>query len=266
MSRPGTLHVVVASMLVGPREPLPARYTADAVEVFDPDERVRFLDPSGAARDQRQLAWELLYRIEPELYARLVEGEGLHDGVLAWLPAHSEHVLEIGAGAGRLTLQLARRSTRVTAAEPAAPLRHILAERLRAAGADNVDVVRGFFDDLPAPARSCDLVVSCSAFCVSELDDPEHCLEVMEGCAAPGGIVAVIWPDDVPWLRTHGFSHTAFAGPMLVEYASLDEALEMARIFYPDALAAVARRGSRFVDYATLGLNAPRDLCWKRCP
>jgi hypothetical protein len=52
---------------------------------------------------------------------------------------------------------------------------------------------------------------------------------------------------------------------MLVEYPSLDDALEMARIFYPDAVAAVMRSGSRFVDHATLGLNAPRDLCWKRC-
>jgi SAM-dependent methyltransferase len=266
MSRPGNLRVVVASLIVGPGEPLTGRYTADAVEVFDPDERIRFLDSAGAARDQRQLAWELLYRIEPELYARLVEGEGLHDGVLAWLPARCERVLEIGSGAGRLTLELARRSTRVTAVEPAAPLRRLLMDRLRGAGVDNVDVVRGFFDDLPAPAHSCDLVVSCSAFCLSELEDPDHCLEVMEGCVTSGGMVAIIWPGDVPWLLRHGFSHTAFAGPMLVEYASLDEALEMARIFYPDAVAAVARRGSRFVDPATLGLTAPRDVCWKRCP
>src|ERR1700704_4587390 len=37
-------------------------------------------------RSDLSLAWEALYRLEPELYERLVAAERLHPGVLAWLP------------------------------------------------------------------------------------------------------------------------------------------------------------------------------------
>jgi SAM-dependent methyltransferase len=252
--------------VAGPQKPLTERYPADAVRVLDPEERARFLDASGAARDDHRLAWELLYRLEPALYARLVAGERLHDGILDWLPAHSERVLEVGAGAGRLTLELVQRSAQLTAVEPAAPLREILRERLRQAGAEHASVVPGFFDDLPAPERSHDLVISCSAFTVGVLDDPDGVLDVMESRCAPGGLLVLVWPSDVSWLCARGFQHIAFAGPMIAEYESPEEALALARIFYPGAAATIARLGSRFVDYATLGLNAPRDLCWKRCP
>ena len=87
----------------------------------------------------------------------------------------------------------------------------------------------------------------------------------MESRCAPGGALAVVWPSDVGWLGARGFEHVVFAGPMLVEYASAEEAVELARVFYPHAADEVAARGSRFVDFATLGMNPPRDLCWKRC-
>jgi SAM-dependent methyltransferase len=262
--RPGA--VVNEALIVGPQTPLPERYIADAVRIFDPDERARFLDASGAPRQAHQVAWELLYRLEPALYARLVAGERLHDGILRWLPTHCRRVLEIGAGAGRLTLELARRSAHVTAVEPAGPLRELLRQRLDEVGAGNVDVVRGFFDDLPAPLLGHDLVISCSAFAAGSFDDPDRRLEEMASLCAPGGLLVLVWPSDVSWLRARGLEHTSFAGPMVVGYQSLDEALTLARIFYPDAVATIARMGSRFVDYATIGLNPPRDLCWKRCP
>lgn len=54
-----------------------------------------------------------------------------------------DHVLEIGAGAGSLTLELARRARKVTALEIDERLRPILVDTL--AGATNVDVL---FDDV----------------------------------------------------------------------------------------------------------------------
>ena len=262
--RPGA--VVNEALIVSPHTPLPGRYRAGAVRIFDPDERARFLDASGAPRHADQLAWELLYRLEPDLYARLVAGERLHEGILRWLPTQRRRVLEIGAGAGRLTLELARRSAHVTAVEPAGPLRDLLRQRLGETGAGNVDVVRGFFDDVPAPSHSHDLVISCSAFAAGSFDDPDGRLQEMAGLCAPGGLLVLVWPSDVSWLRARGFEHVSFAGPMVVEYQSLDEAVALARIFYPGAATTIARLGSRFVDYATIGINPPRDLCWRRCP
>lgn len=242
--------------------PLRDRYARDAVRVFDARERCHFLDAGGRPHDADALAWELLYRIEPDLYARLVAGERLHEAILEWLPRDRGSVLEVGAGSGRLTLDLAARAGHVTAVEPAAPLRELLRAGLAAARVANVDVEDGFFDDLPAtPAH--DMVISCSAFSTRDLADPEGCLRTMESACAPGGLLVLVWPADVGWLRGRGFEYVVFEGPMVVEYQSAEEATALARIFYPDVAGAVAEAASRFVDFATLGVNAPRDLCWK---
>jgi SAM-dependent methyltransferase len=259
----GALTGAAASLIARSDAPLPKRYADDAVRVFDREERRRFLDDRGRARDEDALRWELLYRLEPELYARLVAGEPLHDGILDWLPRQCASVLEVGAGAGRLTVHLAGRAGRVTAVEPAEPLRRILRERLAAVRADNVEVTNGFFDDLPG-SHAHGMVISCSAFNVRALADPEGCLRRMESACAPGGCVVLVWPADVAWLGERGFEHVVFEGPMVVEYSSTEEAASLARIFYPDVAPTVADSGSRFVDFATLCVNAPRDLCWKR--
>ncbi len=254
----------MTSLVTGADAALSVRYTEEALGVFDTDERARFLDDQGCPRHPDELPWELLYRIEPNLYARLVEGERLHQGILEWLPDRCGRVLEVGAGAGRLTLDLAPRAEAVVATEPAAGLHRILEERLLQAGVTHVSVVRGFFDALPGPEDGYDLVISCSAFSVAALDDPDHCLRMMESRCAPGGLLVVVWPSEVPWWLARGFSHVVLEGPMLVEYASVEEAVALARIFYPGAATEVSARGSRFVDFVTLGLSPPRALCWKR--
>jgi SAM-dependent methyltransferase len=244
--------------------PIGARYGTDAHNVFDSDERERFFDSHGRARDPEQLQWELLYRLEPQLYAQLIAGEHLHPGILQFLPARSDHVLEIGAGTGRLTVELAPRSGRVTAVEPARPLRDLLLTRLREQALTNVDVVRGFFDLLPVAESTCDLVVSCSTFVPPALADPDAYLHSIESRCTPGGMVAFVWPNHVDWLQAHGYEYVTFAGAMKVMFESFDDALTLSRVFYPNAVDAIAAVGSRFVDYETLGINAPRDLCWKR--
>jgi SAM-dependent methyltransferase len=241
--------------------PIGARYGPDAYDVFDSDERARFFDEHGHARDPERLQWELLYRLEPRLYTQLIAGEHLHPEILRFLPAWSDRVLEIGAGAGRLTVELAPRSGRITAVEPAAPLRDLLIGRLRERAFGNVDVVPGFFDALPAAESSCDLVVSCSAFVPSAQADPEACLHSMESRCVPGGMVAFVWPNHVDWLRANGYEYVTFAGAMEVTFESFDDALTLARVFYPNAVDAIAAAGSRFVGYETLGINAPRDVC-----
>jgi len=246
--------------------PLAQRYGRRALAVFTAAERQRFLQPNGEAVDAEQLPWELLYRIEPALYDRLIAGERLHSSILDWLPARCGRVVEVGAGSGRLTLALAPRCEHVAAVEPAAPLRQMLQERIDVAGYTHVDVVPGFFDDLPVAPGSSDLVISCSAFSPRSLRHPDLCLDAMAGCCAAGGLLVLVWPNDVAWLQERGFERVVFDGEMAVEFGSVKEAVELARVFYPHAVEEIARLGSTQVDYSVLGMNPPRDLCWRRCP
>jgi SAM-dependent methyltransferase len=241
------------------------RYTAADLGVLTRDELSRFA-PHGDGDPQADvtLAWELLYRLEPELYDRLVSAERLHPRVLGWLPRDVDTVVEIGAGAGRLTLELIGRAREVVAIEPAMPLRQILTRKLADADhGDRARVVHGFFDDLPVASGFADLVVACSAFTPAPGHGGEAGLSEMERVCRPGGCVAIIWPNHLDWLAAHGYEYVRFEGPMAAGFASHQEAVELARIFYPRAAAEVSRLGRRRVPYEVLGINPPRDLAFK---
>ena len=241
------------------------RYTAADLGVFTCDEASRFV-PQGDGDPQTNvvLAWELLYRLEPELYDRLAGAERLHPGVVGWLPRDLDRIAEVGAGTGRLTLELIERGQRVVAVEPARSLRRILRRKLAAADhGGRVRVIRGFFDQLPLPDDYADLVVACSAFTPAPGHGGAAGLAEMERVCRPGGRVAIIWPNHLDWLAAHGYTYVSFPGPMSVEFGSYREAVELAGIFYPHAVSQVRRRGSRRVPYEVLGINPPRDLAFK---
>jgi len=247
-----------------PRE-LRRRYTAADLTVFTQAEARRFVPRGGGdPQDDVVLAWELLYRLEPGLYDRLASAERLHPGLVGWLPRHVSQIAEVGAGTGRLTMELAERGQRVVAVEPALPLRRILRRKLAAAGhRDRVRVIGGFFDRLPLPGDSADLVVACSAFTPSPAHGGDAGLAEMERVCRPGGCVAIIWPNHLDWLAARGYTYVSFPGPMSVEFSSFPEAVELAGIFYPRAAGEVRRRGSRRVPFEVLGINPPRDLAFK---
>ena len=140
------------------------RYTAADLQVHTRDEARRFLlGGIGDPQADVTLAWELLYRLEPELYDRLARAERLHPAVIDWLPRGADRIVEVGAGSGRLTLELIDRGREVVAVEPAAGLRQVLERKLARAGhGSRARVTHGFFDDLPVPSGCADLVVACS--------------------------------------------------------------------------------------------------------
>jgi SAM-dependent methyltransferase len=233
--------------------------------VLSQDEARRFL-PSGSGdpRTDITLAWELLYRLEPQLYDRLISGERLHPGVIAWLPDNVERIVEVAAGTGRLTLALVHRAREIVAIEPAAPLREILNRKLAAAVRPHgAHVTDGFFDDLPVSDDCADVVVACSALTRAPGHGGEAGLAEMERACRPGGCVVIVWPNEVRWLAAHGYRYVRFDGEMFVEFATHQEAAELIEIFYPDAIGRVRRRGWRRVPYDVLGINPPRDLAFK---
>jgi hypothetical protein len=85
----------------------------------------------------------------------------------------------------------------------------------------------------------------------------------MERACRPGGLVVIVWPNEVRWLAAHGYGYVRFDGDMFVEFASHEEAAELIEIFYPAAVGEVLRGGRRRVPYDALGTNPPRDLAFK---
>ena len=245
--------------------PLMERYSTADLRVFSAEESARFLDRT-IADPQRDatVAWELLYRLEPELYERLVAAEHLHPGILEWLPPHVPRIIEVGAGTGRLTLELVARCDQLTAVEPAALLR----ERLRAklAPVTNTRIVSGFFDALPLADQSAEMVVACSALTPEPAHGGDRGLAEMERVCTAGGMVVIVWPNHPEWLAAHGFRYLSFPGPMTMDFASPAEAVQLATIFYPHAVAEIKARGLRQVPYDVLGVNPPCDLAYRSIP
>jgi SAM-dependent methyltransferase len=241
------------------------RYSPAELDVLTDDEAKRFaLGDSADPRSDPTLAWELLYRLEPELYERLAAAERLHPGVLAWLPHDLERIVEVGAGTGRLTVELVERAREVLAIEPAGPLREILEQKLlRAPHGQRARVAHGFFDDLPVADDYADLVVACSALTPAPGHGGEAGLAEMERVCRPGGCVVIVWPNELPWLAARGYRYVSFDGEMFVEFASPQDAAELTEIFYPVAADEVRREGWTRVPYEVLGINPPRDLAYK---
>jgi SAM-dependent methyltransferase len=244
---------------------LQKRFTAADAGVLTQDEAKRFLSgDTGDPQTDITLAWELLYRLEPELYDRLASSEWIHPEVIDWLPDNVERIVEVAAGTGRLTLELVKRAGEVVAIEPAAPLREILTRKLAAAErGDRARVTDGFFDELPLTDDWADLVVACSAVTPMPGHGGDAGLAEMERVCRPGGRVVIVWPNGLHWLRAHGYSYVRFDGDMYLDFASHEEAVELIEIFYPWAVGEVRGHGSRRIPYNLLGANPPCDLAFK---
>jgi SAM-dependent methyltransferase len=261
--------------------PLSQRYSPTDLGVFSADERARFVD-GGSADPQSNptLAWELLYRLEPGLYDRLVQAERLHPAILEWFPQHVDRIVEVGAGSGRLTLPLLSHCDHLTAIEPAAPMRELLRQKLESPSpvvaptspsplwggsgrGSKTHLVNGFLDVLPVADHSAELVTACSVLTPEPAHGGDRGLAEMERICVPGGMVVIVWPNQPEWLIAHGYRYLSFAGEMAMEFVSLDEAIELAEIFYPEAVPEIKARGERRVTYEMLGVNPPRDLAYR---
>lgn len=76
----------------------------------------------------------------------------------------TDHVLEIAAGVGAVTIPLARRSAHVTAFEPAPTMADYLAANISSSGLTNIEIRRESFDhNTVCVPKSFDLILLCHA-------------------------------------------------------------------------------------------------------
>ena len=121
---------------------------------------------------------------------------GYPDAAVDWmLPAGSRRVVDLGAGTGKLTRLLAARGLAVTAVEPDAGMRRVLAE-----SAPDVDVRAGSGEAIPVGDGEEDAVLVAQAW--HWMDAGEAAREAARVLRA-GGRLGIVWnvmDTDVDWV------------------------------------------------------------------
>ena len=117
-----------------------------------------------------------------------------------WLvPGEHKHVLEIGAGTGKLTAPLLAAGHAVHAVDREPVMLEVLHTRLK-----GVRVSEGTLDELDIAHRSVDTVVCSTAF--TSLD-PDTALPMIARALKTGGRLSVVWHERdtrIPWVRRLG--------------------------------------------------------------
>jgi SAM-dependent methyltransferase len=208
------------------------------------------------------LFWELTYWKRPDDYDLLTAGEQVHLGALDVARVDDAVVLDAGAGAGRITLPLARRARRVYAMDAAPPLLRLLENKLATADLRNVELLRGVFRRAPLPDDSVDAVIACSAFGPHESRGGERGLDELQRVTRHGGRIIIMWPEDPAWFVRHGFRYARLPGQLTITFPTLEDAYAIAGRFY-------GATATRHLDathrpelpFYALGVKAPRDFC-----
>jgi len=119
---------------------------------------------------------------------------------LDWLlPDGRPRVVDLGAGTGKLTRQIADRGLPVTAVEPSAGM----LDQLRLA-VPGVPAVRGSAEQIPLPAASADAVLVAQAW---HWVDPVAAVPEIARVLSPGGRLGLVWnvrDERAGWVRRLG--------------------------------------------------------------
>jgi SAM-dependent methyltransferase len=158
--------------------------------------------PPGASEENvlRALFWTFVYHLEPELWDELAGFEPILPAVIDSLPPEVGTAVDVGAGSGRLTTHLARRSRRTVAVEPSAGLSGLIHKRL-----PQVEVIAGWAEQLPIPDGWSELTAACGAFG----PDPVVLAE-LKRITAHGGTIALISPEEPEWFEANGWRRVTF--------------------------------------------------------
>ena len=118
----------------------------------------------------------------------------------AWLTGPAPlSVLELGAGTGKLTVDLVRMGHDVHATDPDRAMLEVLAREVLVARTSCTDA-----EEIPAADASYDVVVAAQCF---HWFDPERALPEIARVLRPGGHLSLVWnlrDERIPWVRKLG--------------------------------------------------------------
>jgi SAM-dependent methyltransferase len=157
-------------------------------------------DAEAGERVRRALFWMFVYHLRPEQWKALAQAEPIHPRALKLLHdlgADRGHVIEVGAGSGRLTVHLVEWSRELVAVDPSLPLLRILTSRARLAR-----LAAGWAEALPVRDGWADVFVSCAS-----LGTDTAVIAEAERVTRPGGLIVLVSPE--PGDR-HGWSEQLF--------------------------------------------------------
>lgn len=138
----------------------------------------------GAQQERRLLFGEAAEQYDaarPSYPAELI------DDVVAFAPATTPDVLEVGAGTGKATLLFAARNTRVVATEPGDGMVDVL--RRNCAGLDNVTIEQTDFETFDAGDRAFDVVTAAQSWHWVSGTRYDRAAELLR----PDGAIALFW-------------------------------------------------------------------------
>jgi ubiquinone/menaquinone biosynthesis C-methylase UbiE len=228
-------------------------------------------DPALAAAAERevveQLFWPLLYWTAPEEYVELVRDENINPALVDLLPLDGAVVCDIGAGAGRCTLDIARRASHVIAVDAVPALLSLLRTAAERAHIANITTRRGAFSQLPLDDGAVDIAIACSSFMTTGPHGGERALHEAVRITRPGGIVAVIWPQDPQWFCERGFEEVVVTGDDARDFGDVATAERLCAEFYSeDAADWVRTHATARVPFSVLGMLPPNSMCLLRVP
>lgn len=144
-----------------------------------------------AERVRRALFWTFIYQLRPDLWSALAAAEPVHPRALRLLHelgADRGHVLEIGAGSGRLTVHLLG-AGQLVALDPSLPLLRVLRSRGPRAFA-----VAAWADALPVRDRWADATVACAS-----VGPDRGFVSEARRVTRSGGVIVLISPEPGDW-------------------------------------------------------------------
>lgn len=207
--------------------------------------------------------FQQIYAQHADAYEALVEREDYQGNILKTLqsicPLAGLHVVEFGAGTGRLTLLLARFVSRLFAFDASAHMLEITRAKVAAQSMSNVHIEVSDNRSLPVPSASADLAIEGWSFAHAVGWYPESwrreissMIAEMDRVLRTGGTAVLMetlgtgGEDPQPpnsglaecysWLESeHGFSRQSIRTDYRFE--SLEEAEKLTRFFFGDELA-----------------------------